>query len=177
MCGTMVCMKWAKKQTGFTIVELLIVVVVIAILAAITVVSYTNIQTQARDSQRKSDLVALAKAYSMYRSETSEFITSGGGTGNGDGWLNSTLQTTLRSGGHLGTNTVLQDPKCGSINSVSCPGYLLGFCGTGPTQRVILYAKMEATPSIPVPSELADCASNTRSWWTTYGSNYYATVN
>lgn len=43
-------MLWAKKQNGFTIVELLIVVVVIAILAAITVVAYNGIQNRAKDS-------------------------------------------------------------------------------------------------------------------------------
>ena len=35
------------KQKAFTIIELLIVIVVIAILASITVVAYTNIQTKA----------------------------------------------------------------------------------------------------------------------------------
>lgn len=41
-------MQWAKKQTGFTIVELLIVVVVIAILAAITIVAYNGISQRAK---------------------------------------------------------------------------------------------------------------------------------
>lgn len=47
-------MQWAplneKKQSGFTIVELLIVIVVIAILAAITVVAYNGIQNRAKAS-------------------------------------------------------------------------------------------------------------------------------
>lgn len=41
--------KWAK-QSGFTIVELLIVVVVIAILAAVTIIAYNGIQNRARTS-------------------------------------------------------------------------------------------------------------------------------
>ena len=46
-----------KQQTsGFTIVELLIVVVVIAILAAITIVSYNGIQKRAAESVLKSDI-------------------------------------------------------------------------------------------------------------------------
>ncbi|HBO64840.1 TPA: hypothetical protein DD425_02680 [Candidatus Saccharibacteria bacterium] len=47
---------------GFTIVELLIVIVVIAILASITIVAYTGVQANARDSIRKSDLASLQKA-------------------------------------------------------------------------------------------------------------------
>ncbi len=47
-------MQLAKKQNGFTIVELLIVVVVIAILAAITIISYNGITARANDSSMKS---------------------------------------------------------------------------------------------------------------------------
>ena len=54
-------MQWARKQTGFTIVELLIVIVVIAILAAITVVAYNGIQNRAYDSAVQSDITAFAK--------------------------------------------------------------------------------------------------------------------
>jgi len=47
-------MQWAKKQKGFTIVELLIVVVVIAILAAITIVAYNGIQNRAKSAATQS---------------------------------------------------------------------------------------------------------------------------
>ena len=39
-----------RKAHGFTIVELLIVIVVIAILAAIAIAAYTNIQDRANDA-------------------------------------------------------------------------------------------------------------------------------
>lgn len=47
--------QWAK-QKGFTIVELLIVIVVIAILAAITIVAYNGIQNRAKASALASTL-------------------------------------------------------------------------------------------------------------------------
>ncbi len=45
---------WAQKQKGFTIVELLIVVVVIAILASLTILSYNGIVSRASDSTVKT---------------------------------------------------------------------------------------------------------------------------
>lgn len=51
-----------QSRTAFTIVELLIVVVVIAILAAITVVAYTGISAQARESAVKAEVSQNAKA-------------------------------------------------------------------------------------------------------------------
>lgn len=50
-----------KNKTGFTIVELLIVVVVIAILAAITIVAYNGIQSRAQNSATASELSQNAK--------------------------------------------------------------------------------------------------------------------
>lgn len=61
---------------GFTIVELLIVIVVIAILAAISVVAYQGIQERARDSQRLQDVKTIAKALEMYYLDNGRFPKS-----------------------------------------------------------------------------------------------------
>jgi prepilin-type N-terminal cleavage/methylation domain-containing protein len=58
--------KWAK-QNGFTIVELLIVVVVIAILAAITIVSYNGIQNKAKESAAQSAASQVAKKIVLWQ--------------------------------------------------------------------------------------------------------------
>ena len=65
-CCILSIIMWAK-QKGFTIVELLIVIVVIAILAAITIVSYNGIQNRANDSAVQSDLTAFVKKMEMLK--------------------------------------------------------------------------------------------------------------
>lgn len=55
-----------QKQTGFTIVELLIVVVVIAILAAITIVSYNGINSRAMQSAAESMAQQVGKKVLFY---------------------------------------------------------------------------------------------------------------
>lgn len=58
-----------KSTSGFTIVELLIVIVVIAILAAISIVAYTGIQSRARDNTRTQAVAQIQRALELYRSE------------------------------------------------------------------------------------------------------------
>ena len=55
-----------QKQRGFTIVELLIVVVVIAILAAITIVAYNGIQNRAKNSALQQSVSQANKKVASY---------------------------------------------------------------------------------------------------------------
>jgi prepilin-type N-terminal cleavage/methylation domain-containing protein len=55
---------------GFTIVELLIVIVVIGILAAIVIVAYNGIQNQARATQAQATASALAKKAEAYNADS-----------------------------------------------------------------------------------------------------------
>lgn len=62
------------KINGFTIVELLIVIVVIAILAAISIVAFRGIQDRAKVSKANSDLATLTKAISIGRINTNKTL-------------------------------------------------------------------------------------------------------
>ena len=62
----------SKRQNGFTIVELLIVVVVIAILAAITIVAYNGIQNRAKASAAQQGVAQAAKKVLSYAVLNSE---------------------------------------------------------------------------------------------------------
>jgi prepilin-type N-terminal cleavage/methylation domain-containing protein len=70
------------NRNGFTIVELLIVIVVIAILAAITIVAFNGVVARAQDADRLSDINLTKKAIAMYRADNSGLVPLCGG-GNG----------------------------------------------------------------------------------------------
>ena len=134
-------------SSGFTIVELLIVIVVIGILAAISVVSYTGISQQAAKSGLKSDLkgaytkLELGKVVSGYPA-TKELADNGNGIPASPG---TTLEYTLtgseycltassegaKTSYHIDSSTggVIEDGACaGHV------GYVSGGGGGGGTQ-------------------------------------------
>lgn len=81
------------RENGFTITELIIVVVVIAILALVSIVAYTNIQGRARDSKRLSDLKSITTALELYYADYGGYPICGG-TGTYSGSLSSGLATS-----------------------------------------------------------------------------------
>lgn len=98
------------EQSGFTIVELLIVVVVIGILAAITIVAYNGISQRGRDSARSSDTAAIKKAIELYNVDNGKYPTVGStDTGYDSSILASTLVPTYIS-------KLPTDPKTGNFN-------------------------------------------------------------
>lgn len=61
---------------GFTVVELLIVIVVIAVLAAITVVTYAGIRDRARYATMRQDFSSITRALQIYYAEHQEYPNS-----------------------------------------------------------------------------------------------------
>ena len=72
----------SQKQTktrGFTIVELLIVIVVIAILAAITIVAYNGIQNRAKTSSGQAAANSLVKKFEALNAIKGAYYSSAAG--------------------------------------------------------------------------------------------------
>jgi prepilin-type N-terminal cleavage/methylation domain-containing protein len=56
-----------KGRNGFTIVELLIVIAVIAILAALVIVAYNGIQQRARIATTRAEMLSVGKSTEIFR--------------------------------------------------------------------------------------------------------------
>lgn len=65
-----------KEASGFTILELVIVMTIITILAAIGVVNYQKVQAHAKETILKQDLNAFRKAIDQYTADKEELPQS-----------------------------------------------------------------------------------------------------
>jgi prepilin-type N-terminal cleavage/methylation domain-containing protein len=89
---------WEQKQKGFTVVELLIVIVVIGILAAITIVAYNGIQDRARVVSQQADVRAVAQQGSILQADGYGFTES-------RTWKQSLINTKLYDSASARTTT------------------------------------------------------------------------
>jgi general secretion pathway protein G len=96
--------KVLKKEGGFTLLELLIVIVIIGILALLIIPNVTSAPKKARDTQRKTDMKAVQKALEEYYTSYNAYPV---GTGQAD----SVLAAALTTGNPPILKTVPTDPK------------------------------------------------------------------
>lgn len=93
-----------NRRSGFTIVELLIVIVVIGILAAITIVAYNGIQVRARDSVRIDKVKNIAKAIELYYVDNGRYPPIMDGMG-----FETSCGSQTDNWGHCDRNKILAD--------------------------------------------------------------------
>lgn len=66
-----------RRTSGFTFVELLVVITIIAVLMAIATVAYSSTMTKSRDAKRLSDLEQIRSALEICRSEDGYYPING----------------------------------------------------------------------------------------------------
>lgn len=118
---------WAK-QKGFTIVELLIVIVIIGILAAITVVAYNGIQQRADNTRRIAAAKDWQKLIVAYTSQNGAYPSSS---------LNN--HTCLGTGNPVDLDTNTANEDCLGSGNVKHPSATINAA----------WATIAALPSFP----------------------------
>jgi type IV pilus assembly protein PilA len=141
--------KSIKKNSGFTIVELLIVIVIIGILAAITIVAYNGIQNRAKASAAQSSANVLQKKLEAYNAVKSSYPT---GTA-------AAITTTLSNENESTlANSGIAILAPGSINANNGQKNLkLEVCATG--YKISYYDYTAATPGIPATAQIVGGAA------------------
>ena len=145
------------KHKGFTIVELLIVIVVIAILASITIVAYNGIQNRAKDAQIRAVAKQFSKAFQQWSVQSGKVTAPGGSgstaysggvcTGGGGGWVTRTVSYTctidqiLVDDGLIPPGLVLSVPVTNGAYTTSAYSVLMLY-GCPTTANTSQYAMM-----------------------------------
>lgn len=71
--------KSTDNHTGFTIVELLIVIVVIGILAAIAIVAYQGVQVRARNTAKLNEQIGWRDTFEAYKASNGDYPSMANG--------------------------------------------------------------------------------------------------
>lgn len=129
-----------KRTSGFTIVELLIVIVVIGILAAITVVSFNGVTAKTRDTIRVNDMKSIQKAVELYYVDNGTYPLPPNGSTNWSGnCATFGSSTTYIAGISNYLSKLPLDPRWTTADSNKC--YL--YKSTGTDYMAITWNAME----------------------------------
>ena len=179
-------MKKSTNGLGFTIIELIVVVTVVGILAAITVVSYSAAQGRARDTTRRADIANITKALEQYYDDNGSYPTTSGAS------------STIQSYWYLSTATGWTSTLATALNGIISPlpvdprnngsfvtarqfsyAYFSGTgCGKSPGQWYVLLYEFEASDKEKFTDGTATaCVANDGdTFFNTYGASYYRVV-
>ena len=100
-------------KKGFTLVEILIAVSIVALLMSVLVPNFLGARTRARDARRKTDLSALQNSLELYKSDQSPVSYPP------SNFMSGLCKTCWSSGasctGNVYTRKIVCDPQTGSI--------------------------------------------------------------
>ena len=161
-----------KSTSGFTIVELLVTIVVIAILASITTVAYSGIQNRAMLARDQSDLNTVVEAINLYAASGGSMRDGVAGAGNNGYWYGSSKN--IYPGSVKSMEDALKD--AGYLSPSFDKKFMLALCnGTGAnTDERAVMIKSDATPEETPTEQIAPrtCTHSSFSLYTDPDSQY-----
>jgi prepilin-type N-terminal cleavage/methylation domain-containing protein len=195
-----------QSTTGFTVVELLVVIVVLGIVTTVAVFGYGNWRGTTNDAKRRSDVQQVANSLSAYAIKANNYVeaTSGcGRDGEGNGWLGAgpahtgagtyprSIVECLQDANVLSVDSYVDPSKCIWNSSATCgvsggtptKAYMKATCMKSGRKVTYVMAYLETKPQIKTTVDaLCDVGtvdgfdSTTQKWGTNFSMNYYVTV-
>ncbi len=108
-----------KNRSGFTLVEILIVVIILGILAAIVIPQFTNASSSAKTSSVQSTLQSIRSQIELYKiqhNDTPPTLTDATGWGYLTGPTDQTGNTSTTNGGVFTNGPYLQQVPKNPLN-------------------------------------------------------------
>ena len=102
-------MKKLQKSGGFTLIELMIVVAIIGILAAIAIPNFLKFQLKAKTSEGKTNLAAIRTAEESYHAEFGVYVSATASPANPSGTTKAAFTNT--DGANAGFDRVGWEPE------------------------------------------------------------------
>ena len=124
-----------EAERGFTLIELMIVVAIIAILAGILIPNFVNARSQAQTAACESNLRAIATALELYYADNQVYPTASGAavqptlfTANGISYLSNTPKDPAAQNGNATytLTTVQAGGGSAATYTILCPGVHAG---------------------------------------------------
>jgi prepilin-type N-terminal cleavage/methylation domain-containing protein len=197
--------KKTLKFKGFTVIEILVAISIIALLSTLAMTAVSQARIRGRDTRRKADLEQVRKALILYADEHNNSLptTGFGSSGNGNGWATNYNNGTICYTGFGDLEDFLDgtdpdvpapanlyikmphDPRCGGCGGTAAQGG--GGCGTTPNMGYMYYkqgtgaacAVLFAHLEDPSADDIATCTGKCvplGTLGTNYGMNYCVEV-
>ena len=162
-----------EAERGFTLIELMIVVAIIAILAGILIPNFVNARSQAQTAACESNMRAIATALELYYADNQVYPTASAAgvqpalfTANGVSYLSNTPKdpAAQSTSGLYSLTTTQATGGAPATYTITCPGVHVGstlakipvsggasgsVCGTNCTATKIQYVAGEGLQAAP----------------------------
>jgi len=159
-----------KQQKGFTIVELLIVIVIIGILAAIVTVAYNGITTRAKRAQDIAAVDKIGNAIKLRSADKGSSMQNSGAGWDGNGWYAFT-QKGYSGFGPISIQELLINSgyyKPDDKMPFDVDGVYIGLCTDPANPRRVVMVRATTAPEKTNAEQLANSGCNNSDILTMY---------
>jgi prepilin-type N-terminal cleavage/methylation domain-containing protein len=152
---------FTKQERGFTLIEILIVVAIIAILASIVIVGLGPAQQSGRDARRISDLQSMRNALQLYYNKCGLYPGDSSCAAGSPGTSWTAFEATLVSSGlGFSSSSLPEDPSSGRSYEYAYPTGNLSY---------ILAASLENSGNAALQARSYSAPDTSGYTWTTSG--------